>query len=266
MEEQKKLALEERDAWNALTREERAKYKAGCRDYWAERGRKPGPVEQRQYILNTSGAEFLWEEMNKGLPLSTAASLVKQYRKQKRPLLELWEEYQKGTVVRMGNGRTFKKRAKTRTGGKRTFDRALQLIERAIEEEPLLIALDPYLRMQYVHETMSVVRGAVADLRARLQRDNTKLVSRQQVIEDCRTFNLDPPKTGIPLSQRELKTARDRRNSQISKGRLHPDVNGGDPDKTAHYMQLMASYQRLEQYSDQLTSPQGKDNEQSKEE
>jgi hypothetical protein len=245
---QRELAEEERDGWASASPEERSKYN-GQRDFWKARERQPNAVEQRQVLLRTQGTGFLWEEIEKGLPLSTAALLARKSRKNKQPVADVWAEYQKGSLVRASNGKTFRREVKTKRG-ERSFASAISLIERAVEEEPMLATLDPFVRTQYVHETLAIIRDSLSDLRSRLYKDNKKSISRQQLLEDCRMFNITPPKPGQPIPKKDMKAGFRRRGEMA--GPLHSDRNGGDATKEALFQDITNAFQRLVQYNDQF--------------
>jgi hypothetical protein len=181
------------------------------------------------------------------LPLVTAVSLVRKSRKLNTSLSEVWKEYQVGSTVQ-ARGKTFKRVAKTKHG-KRSFDPTLQLVEKALNEDPMLASLDQFTRDKYVYEALTAFRMTLSDLRQRIRRDPNVYVSRKQMVIDCRSFNVEPPDIGQPV---DLDAARKARGQKVSQLQLHPDQRGGDLSQIPLYHEIMEAFQRLQMYNDQL--------------
>ena len=250
MTDHKALAEEEDREWNALTPDERLRWK-DRRNYWVSKGRKKFEVEMRSRIFLAQSQE-LWDEVAKGLSLHSAATLVKEARFAKRSIpaqIEVWKsQTYKCTTA---DGRVFRRKL---TGKVRERVQANEAddwrgIRKFIRQKinDMLAGEHEVIRKRYEDDAMGQIKQVFTDLQERLRRASSRTLVRRQIVEACHVLGMDPPKPGESV---DLKRAWRQRRTLLRD--LHPDARGGDESKTEAFNQVTNAYRDLEAYNDQI--------------
>jgi hypothetical protein len=254
----RELAEEEAKAWLGLYPEQRRPYKDGIGSYWKVHApdRSEYQVTLRHAVWRAHN-EMLWAEVDAGMPIGTAAGLVRKARASKLAIEECIQQYKSGgTVSQTLDGRVFRKRYASKASSElpqppseppeladewKTLHELIEgLARRSLSGE------DPTLLEPLFTNFLIDVKDGIDFIRRTLHRKCESTVSRQMVLNACRFLNVEPPAPGAPANADVF-----RKNAKRMRYETHQDRLGAAYDP-AYYLSIGRALDCLESYNQMI--------------
>jgi hypothetical protein len=252
----KELAIMENEAWEAISYDERRKYRGRVEDYWRDRDptRIFGQVKIRRTVY-LANSETLWDEiLNHGLTLYAAAAIVSMARKKPCPVEDAIQEYKRGTFKkRLADGRVVYNRVNGKSAErppedpKDAWKRIQALIEKQARRALSGDSLSDREIDTRIEHFMIDMKAAVANLRKKVKEKGQFTATREGVIRSCDTLNIPVPDTG---NLADLVIA--RKHAKGLRYQLHEDRVGKEAYDKEAYLDIERALELLEHYNEQI--------------
>lgn len=199
-------------------------------------GDKPKKIAIRHALLRAQ-ADLLWERVDAKMPLSTAARILVAARKRAgdKPLADSLRAelayYDSLDVATTPDGRVFRRRSPKRLrrdGSMPAKASNWTKIRAQIAQhvEPLLRGCDSMAADRIRQDFESDLDSAMETLKARAKRASASAapaVSRQDLVDACAFFGIDPPPPGAPVPPKLAKSK-----WRAAARAYHPDASGDE--------------------------------------
>lgn len=253
---QRALAVEENDAWNALSAAERREYTYKLGYYWTKRDATRSIFEVRhRHALFLARSEALWAAVEGGLVLHAAVQMLALASKTKQPVEDVLLAYVARGIRRSApGGGYFYVRGSVDLGSPavatappvdgvpETDWKVLRTLVEGLGNKALS-GYDGRNNTTAVDRFMTDVRAAVSDLRRRLLQQGSQTIKRQQVVSALTFLGESVPRPGGSIDIESV-----RRNIKARRFEQHPDRVGVSYDADS-YLALNEVLDILESYN-----------------
>lgn len=257
----RELAEEEAAAWVGLYPEQRKPYVNGIASYWKVHApeRSEYQVTQRHTVWRAH-SEALWAEIERGMPLGTAARIIAKSRSLKLSVEECIHQYKAvgNTPVQTADGRVFHKNYASKTSSEPPPppSEPPELVSEWVSLRELIEGLarralsgeDPNQLEPLITNFLIDVKEGIDFMRRTLHRRGEFTVKRQVVIDACKFLNVEVPAAGAPANADAF-----RRNAKRLRYETHQDRLGAAYDHE-YYLNIGRALDYLERYNEVIAA------------
>jgi hypothetical protein len=248
----RELAEEEAAAWKALYPEQRAPYRKGIGSYWAVHDpTRPGYQVKLRHLIWLAHNDAIWVEVERGMPLGTAAGLVRKAKVGNISFEEALRRHKTGAyTATLPSGQTVYKHksgseAPPPPSEPAEFAGEWSSLRELIEDlaRRALSGENPAQTEPLITNFLIDTKEGIAYMRRVLQRKGEFTVRRQKVIDACRFLRLEPPPLGTPANAEIF-----RKNAKQLRYENHQDRLGAAYD-SEYYLNIGRALDYLEEYN-----------------